>query len=127
MMRGKRILIATIAGLVFGVISYLLTLSFAPAVGVSRSGVLAIILSRGVLGFAIGISALRVRWCRHGAVMGFIFSLPPAFGAVWQGFGRSGLIWVLVLGIIFGFLVELVTSVLFKARMPENSGGAQPA
>lgn len=119
MLSGKRILIATIAGLIFGVISYLLTLSFAPAVGVSRSGVLAIILSRGVLGFAIGISAWRITWWLHGILMGFIFSLPGAFGAVWLGFGRPSLACVLFLGIIFGFLVELITAVLFKARMPE--------
>lgn len=120
MLSGKRILIATISGLVLGVISYLLIRSSIPAVGASRSAILTIILSRGVLGFAIGISTCRISWWLHGILMGFIFSLPGAFGAVWLGFGRPSLACVLILGIVCGILVELVTTVLFKARMPEN-------
>ena len=116
-MNRKRILVATITGLVFGAISYMLLHYSHQATIIPRSGTLAIILSRGVLGFAIGISTCRISWWLHGIVMGFIFSLPGAFGAIWLGFGRPSLVWVLILGIIFGFLVELVTSVLFKARM----------
>ncbi len=113
----KRILVATITGLVFGALCYLMLLQSHPSTIIPWSGMLAVILSRGVLGFAIGVSACRVNWWLHGIVMGFIFSLPGAFGVVWLGFGRPSLVWVLILGIIFGFLVELVTSVLFKARM----------
>lgn len=119
MLIGRRILIATILGLIFGVISYFLVQPSAPPGGIPTSGVLAIILGRGVMGFAIGISACQIRWWLHGIVMGFIFSLPGAFGAAWLGFGQPGLVKVLIMGIVSGFLIELITTVIFKARVSE--------
>ncbi len=127
MVSGKRILIATILGLIFGVISYLLAKPYAPAGGIPTSGVLAIIMGRGVMGFAIGVSACRMRWWLHGILMGFIFSLPGAFGAVWLGFGQAILVRSLITGIVYGFLVELITAVVFKARVSESRMAAQPA
>lgn len=126
-MNGKRVLIATVLGLVFGAVSYLLAQPMAPEGGIPGSGVLTMILGRGVMGFAIGISAWRIGWWLHGILMGLIFSLPGAFGALWTGFGWAGLVWSLILGVVFGFLVELVTAVLFKARAAEVEGVAQSA
>jgi len=127
MVSGKRILIATVLGLIFGVITYLLVQPSAPPGGIPMSGVLAIILGRGVMGFAIGISACQIRWWLHGIVMGFIFSLPGAFGSVWVGFGQASLVRSLILGIVYGFLVELITAVVFKARVSEARMAVQPA
>ena len=53
--------------------------------------------------------------------MGMIFSLPAAFGAI-LGPEKSEITYsmmfvsTLIMGIIYGFLIELITSVLFKAR-----------
>ena len=64
-------------------------------------------------------------WALHGIVMGFIFSLPGAFsaGIAPEGTGVSGemlFIATLVMGIIYGFLIELITTVFFKAKIPNN-------
>lgn len=127
MVSGKRVLIATILGLICGVISYLMVKPYAPAGGIPASGALAIILGRGTMGFAIGISACQIRWWLHGIVMGFIFSLPGAFGSVWLGFGQANLVRSLITGIVYGFLTELITAVVFKARVSEARMTAQYA
>jgi len=53
--------------------------------------------------------------------MGFIFSLPAAFGAMLAPenpeFSHTMMfISTIVMGVIYGFLIELITTVLFKAR-----------
>jgi K+-transporting ATPase c subunit len=53
--------------------------------------------------------------------MGAIFSLPAAFGAMLgpenPEFSHTMLfVSTVVMGIIYGFLIELITSVLFKAK-----------
>ncbi|OGU56325.1 MAG: hypothetical protein A2X64_08730 [Ignavibacteria bacterium GWF2_33_9] len=81
-----------------------------------------IILGRTMIGFAIGISSFKIKhWSLHGAVMGLIFGLPSAFGAVLgpeqPNFPHSMMFtWTLVMGIIYGFLIELITTVVFRAR-----------
>jgi len=116
----KRVVVATLSGVLFGLVCFGLA---------SRSpGPLAwpvavqLILSRTLIGFAIGISALSLgHWAVHGLVMGALFSLPLAFSglmapespeyskiAMWAG--------TIVLGMVYGLLIELITSVFFKAR-----------
>jgi len=53
--------------------------------------------------------------------MGLIFSLPLAFSGLMApenpGFGKAGMfIWTIVLGMVYGLLIELITSLLFKAK-----------
>lgn len=121
MVSSKRIIIATVLGLVFGVVSWLLAGTQAPQ-PIPWFGAVCIILARGVTGFAIGISAWRIGWWLHGLVMGLIFSLPLAFGGLWAGFAWLAGFWgTLVAGLVFGFLIELVTVVGFKAEMPGSS------
>ncbi len=76
------------------------------------------ILSRGLIGFAIGISILRIKWWLHGILMGLILSIPMGFG----GFMVPGkemfiLIGSVVMGIIYGFFIELLVTVIFKAKL----------
>ena len=127
MLSGKRVVIATILGLIFGVVAYLLARPMAPEGGIPGTGIVTLILGRGMIGFAIGISACRIGWWLHGIIIGLIFSLPMAFGAVWTGFGWTGLVGTLVLGIVFGFLIELITSVVFKAPVSKAEETPQPA
>lgn len=78
--------------------------------------------SRTLIGFAIGISSLRLgHWSIHGIVLGLLFSLPLAFSGLMAPenpeYSRIGMFSsTVVLGAIYGLLIELVTSVAFKAR-----------
>lgn len=116
----KRVLIATALGLVFGVLNWLLA-AFGTPKPLPRSGIATIILGRAVLGFVIGNSAWRMSWWLHGLLIGFIVSLPAAFAvrlmsAQFEMSPDLAAVLVLVLGMVIGFLVELLTSVVFKAR-----------
>jgi hypothetical protein len=62
-------------------------------------------------------------WLIHGAVLGFVFSLPLAFSNLMAPdnpeFSKSSMfIAALVMGLIYGVLIEFVTTVLFKAKIP---------
>jgi hypothetical protein len=117
----KRVLIATALGLVFGVLNWLLA-AFAAPKPFPRSGIATMILGRAVLGFVIGNSAWRVKWWLHGLLLGLIVSLPAvsAVRLMSPQFGMSpDVAAVLVLGltVVIGFLIELFTSVVFRARI----------
>ena len=81
-----------------------------------------IVTERALIGVAIGISCLSLgHWSVHGLVMGMLFSIPLAFSGLMAPenpeFGRASLFaWTIVLEMIYGLLIELVTSVFFKAR-----------
>ena len=117
----KRVVIATALGLVFGVLNWFLA-TFAAPRPLPRSGIATIILGRAVLGFVIGNSAWRMSWWLHGLLVGFIVSLPAAFAVRLMStpLGMSpdvATVLVLVLGLVIGFLIELFTSVVFRARL----------
>ena len=117
----KRVVIATALGLVFGVLNWFLA-AFAAPKPLPRSGIATIILGRAVLGFVIGNSAWRMSWWLHGLLLGFIVSLPAAFAVRLMStpLGMSpdvATVLVLVLGLVIGFLIELLTSVVFRARL----------
>ena len=119
-MKRKRIIVATLSGLLFGFVCF----------GLARSsaGTLAwpvavqLIVSRTLIGFAIGISSINLRhWAIHGMVMGLIFSLPLAFSGLMAPespeFSQAAMFsWTVILGIIYGLLIEVITSVAFKAK-----------
>ena len=117
----RRVLIATAFGLVFGVLNWLLA-AFAAPKPLPRSGIAAIILARAVLGFVIGNSAWRMSWWLHGPLLGFIVSLPAAFAVrlmptLLAMSPDLAAVLVLVLGMVIGFLIELLTSVVFRAKL----------
>ncbi|MBU1076334.1 MAG: hypothetical protein KKH98_03525 [Spirochaetes bacterium] len=111
----KRITVATITGLLTGLICW----QFAASGGNVIPLILAvsIILSRTLTGFAIGISALKLAWWLHGAFLGGLFSIPMALGVLMTPGPQQKMIAVstVVMGIIYGFLVELSATVIFKA------------
>lgn len=113
MLNKKRLVIATIFGVLAGIVCCLLASSSGPQ---PWYFVLSTILGRTLIGFAIGISILKMQWWLHGIVMGFVFSIPMAL----QGFyvpGQEMFIFLgtIVMGIIYGFFIELFTTVVFKA------------
>ncbi|TEU00309.1 MAG: hypothetical protein E3J23_02955 [Candidatus Stahlbacteria bacterium] len=114
MVNPKRIFIATIFGVVFGFVCW----------GLATSGggpqmpwfiAVSIILSRTMMGFAIGISVLKMKWWLHGIILGAIFSIPMAFNTL---FSPQNAIYIFLgtifFGIIYGLLIELFTTIIFK-------------
>ncbi len=120
MPKTKRIIIATLSGIVFGFVCF--TLASSGPGKLALPVALQIISSRTLIGFAIGISCISLKhWTIHGLVMGIIFSLPLAFSGLMAAespdFSKAGMIiWTIIPGMVYGLLIELITSVLFKAK-----------
>ncbi len=123
----KRVAIATLFGLVMGGIC---------ATGAFTAGFLTfstmnlvwVLLNRGVMGFAIGISGLKLHWAWNGTLLGlvvgsvFSYSLFMNMGPVAVPFINAA-----VNG-IFGLIIEFFTTVVFKQRAADALGTrAQPA
>ncbi len=117
----KRLIIATLSGLIFGFVCC----GFACSDGNQISIWLALnlITSRTLIGLAIGISRFPMKnWAINGIVMGLLFSIPGAFGSMLapenpefppQMIALS----TVIMGMIYGFLIELITTVFFKAKI----------
>ncbi|MDY6915373.1 MAG: hypothetical protein SVM86_03525 [Candidatus Cloacimonadota bacterium] len=101
MLKANRVIIATIVGLILGIVFYLI---FTTGLSFWQ-----IFLTGGLLGFLIGVSALRMCWWLHGIIMGIVVTLPLAvIMAKW---------WlVLIIGLVIGFLIELITTAIFRAQ-----------
>lgn len=108
----KRIVLATIMGLLCGLVCMLMA-SSDPTQPVETGIKLSILFGRTLLGFTIGISALNMKWWAHGPVLGFLTSIPMALPLLNE---MPLLVATLVMGMIYGVLIELVTSVIFKAK-----------
>ena len=76
-MSSKRMMLATLFGLIFGFVCWGLAASKGP---IHWALAVSIVISRALMGFAIGISALKWSWWLHGVVLGVLFSLPMGFG-----------------------------------------------
>ncbi len=115
----KRLIIATLLGVVSGFVCYTLAsngqeIAFLMAVSM--------IISRTLIGFAIGISRLKMgHWAIHGAIMGLIFSLPGGFAVMATpanpDFGPVTMFFMtVIMGMFYGVMIEFITSVVFKIR-----------
>ncbi len=118
----KRIIIATLTALVLGLLDWSIDAKLAAMGGYPLAAAIAasIVVSRTLIGTVVGISALKIfPWWAHGMIIGAILSLPAALANLAWGY-PWGLIFgakVIVLGLVYGILVELVTSVFFDAPM----------
>ena len=114
MLTTKRVMIATACGFIFGLICMALA-SSNPEAGENLSAVIKwnIVLSRTLMGFMIGISALKMSWWLHGLVLGIISSVPMAVAVIPQMDIFFG---TFIMGMIYGFLAELITTKFFKAK-----------
>jgi hypothetical protein len=117
-LKTKRLSVATIFGLLSGFVCY----SLASGSGSLPGPVaLQIIAERTLIGFAIGISVLSLgHWSVHGLIMGLIFSIPLALSGLMAPdnpkFSKEMMFFMTVLmGMIYGVLIELLTTVVFKA------------
>jgi hypothetical protein len=129
MVDARRLLIATASGLLFGFVCFGLA-SSGPA-SLPLPVAYQIIAERTLIGFAIGISALKMRhWTLHGLLMGFLLSIPLAFSGLMapdspEYSKTSMFVFTIILGMIYGLLIELITTKLFKS--PQNISVAVPA
>jgi len=114
-------MIATLSGVLFGFVCFGFASSGPEPLPVAVA--LQIIFSRTLIGFVIGISSLyALHWSLHGLLMGMLFSLPLAFSGLMAPenpeFGPAEMfISTIVMGIIYGILIEVITSVVFKAKL----------
>ncbi len=111
----KRITISTIAGFITGVICWQFAASGSEAIPLVLT--ISIILSRTMTGFTIGISVLKMAWWLHGAFLGALFSVPMGVGVEMSPhIEQTKIFWAtIIMGIIYGILVELTATVIFKA------------
>jgi hypothetical protein len=118
--RTKRVAVATLSGVLFGFVCYGLA-SMGPG-ELAWPVAVQIIVSRTLIGFAIGISCLTVaHWSLHGLLMGLLFSIPLAFSGLMApenpDYSASEVfVWTIVLGMVYGLLIEVITSAIFKAK-----------
>jgi len=118
MLTVKRVLIATVCGFVFGLVCMFMACSDPDAAEpISTMLKWSIIVGRTMLGFIIGISAIRLKWWLHGIVLGAVASLPMAVPILDR---MDIVIGTIVMGIIYGFLTELITTRAFKAKSVAN-------
>ena len=108
----KRMVIATAIGVVAG----LLCVSAGAGLGlnITLQSFGWAMLNRTLLGFVIGISALRLHWAWHGCLMGVVVGSLFSYSA-WMFEGPAWLVAGLLAGsVIFGLLIEFFTTVVFK-------------
>lgn len=127
MNKSKRIIIATLSGILFGFVCF----SFASGgpEPLPFPVAIQIILSRTLMGFAIGISSLsKIHWTIHGLMFGLFFSLPLAFSGMMADnpeFDKALMLMsTIIMGMTYGFLIELITTVIFKAGMKPKTAAA---
>ena len=113
MVYGKRLGIAVIMGIICGLLCAVGGKTFAEE-QMTNSVMWSLIFNRAFIGFAIGISAWRLGWVLHGIVIGFLGTLAMSvYGDVGDFFMIS------IFGILWGFLIDLFTTVVFKAPMKQ--------
>ena len=114
-MKNKRLLICIIGGLIAGILcsigGYLsgniLEFSFFP--------IASTFFNRMMLGFVIGISRLRINYLLHGMLIGFLVSLISSISFLENGI--TGFLFFTIAGIIYGLLIELFATKVFKAKL----------
>lgn len=117
----KRVTVTTLSGVLFGFVCY--GLASVGSEELAWPVVVQIIASRTLIGFAIGISCLTVvHWSLHGLLMGVIFSIPLAFSGLMApenpDYSTTKMfVWTIVLGMVYGLLIEVITSAIFKAKV----------
>jgi hypothetical protein len=116
----KRLIIASLSGVLFGFVCF----------GFASSGpdalpwpvAVQIVISRTLIGFALGITAFSFgNWLVRGLLFGLVFSFPLAFsGLMAPGSPEFTPLMMfastLIMGMIYGILIELITTVFFKAK-----------
>ncbi|HBD96120.1 MAG TPA: hypothetical protein DC057_18255 [Spirochaetia bacterium] len=113
-MNKKRLIICLIGGVISSIIC---------ATGMkltNASATIPIILASGIgnrilIGFVIGISRWKINYLFHGAILGLVVTLSTSIGLLAQNI--IGFIIYTSAGIIYGILIEIFSTKIFKAKM----------
>ncbi|OQX90925.1 MAG: hypothetical protein B6D57_01575 [Candidatus Coatesbacteria bacterium 4484_99] len=112
----KRVFWATLLGVLFGI--FCAWGSKNSGYDMTREMWAGIIMNRALIGFAIGISRWRIQYMLHGVIVGFIITLGlsiyPLFA---KPISINGFLMLSIAGIVYGFLIELLTTKVFRAPM----------
>jgi hypothetical protein len=111
----SRLVTTTLLGLVAGIICMIIS-KFGYDVEYWPLGV-SFLLHHTVMGLAIGASSLRVNWVIHGLFWGCAFSLFLAIGLINVDTKLEPWL-VFIVVIIWGFLIEALTTQAFKRPQP---------
>jgi len=115
MFKTKRLIIATLFGFIMGIICYLGG-KYGLKDDINTTMFFYILLNRALIGFVIGISTMRMHWALHGILLGFIVGIPFSVGSLLEQNKSEVFIASVVLSIVYGFIIELSTSVVLKAK-----------
>ena len=119
----KRITIATLFGVVAGALCA--TISFSSGIlSFTAVNLVWILLNRTVMGFAIGISGLKLHWAWHGILMGVVVGSIFSYFLYMHGMKMAVL--TPIGNAIFGLMIEFFTTVVFRAPALRKMGGAAP-
>ncbi|HEX6906619.1 MAG TPA: hypothetical protein VF154_08445 [Terriglobales bacterium] len=119
----KRIGIATACGVAAG----LLCVSGGAILGLKVTPVFFgwAMLNRTLLGFVIGISALRLHWALHGPVMGLVVGSLFSY-SLWMLGDPAWIVPAVLAGsMIFGIGIEFFTTVVFKQPQKVSAVSAE--
>ena len=117
----KRLVISTLFGFVAGIICYLGG-KYGLKDDISTAMFFYILVNRALIGFVIGISLLRMHWALHGLLIGLLVGVPFIAGCLLEESNLETAIAALILGALYGLMIELFTSVVFGARQVELRG-----
>lgn len=114
--KALRIIVATILGVVAGIICWQLSKSN-PKLTFDTPMILGVIANRALLGFIIGISGLRgLNYLVHGVLIGLVATIPMSIYPLAGGDVASFAL-LEVAGAVYGLVIELVVTKLLKAPM----------
>ncbi len=109
----KRIVIATLFGVVAGGICATLTF-YGDIAKITALSLGWIFLNRTVLGFVIGASGLKLHWAWNGIVMGLIVGSIFSY-FLFMSTGSATLALLTPIGnVVFGLMIEFFTTIVFK-------------
>ncbi len=120
----SRIAIATIGGFIAGIFCMAATISMGTHMTVALAGW--ILLNRTIMGFVIGTSGLRLHWALHGSVMGLIVGSIFSYAAFVMHQPSILVFGPLIGSVVFGFLIELFTTVVFKRPQVRTEAAPKP-
>jgi len=114
-MNSKRLVVSILFGLLMGIICVILgSLGLKDVYSISLF--LYVLANRTLIGFVIGISSIRINWILHGILIGFIVSIPFSIGVLLEPDKIGVFIASLILGMIYGFLIEFFTTGILKLK-----------
>ncbi len=114
-MQNKRLLICTTGGLVAGIICLIGGFLSGNIAELNFFAIAGTFFNRIMLGFIIGISSLRINYLIHGMLIGFLVSLINSISFLENS--TMGFLFFTVAGIIYGLLIELFATKIFKAKI----------